>query len=88
LVLVASALVVAPAARATPDEDFYAYAGGAATSPSSCPQADVAGAECTLAQALAIAPAGANVLLATGGSDGTYYGISPSRRQAPHPVRP
>jgi outer membrane protein assembly factor BamB len=54
--------------------DFYAYAGGTARSPSSCPQTSTTADECTLARALALVPAGGSVLLATSGSTGTYYG--------------
>src|SRR5271165_3572945 len=54
--------------------DFFAYAGGKAVSPMSCPQTSAVSAECTLAQALALVPAGGSVLLATPGSAGYFYG--------------
>jgi len=68
----ASVAVALPASASV--VSLYAYAAGAAVSPSGCPQSTVAADECTLAQALALAPAGAKVLLATSGSGGFYYG--------------
>lgn len=53
---------------------FYAFAHGAATSPSNCPLTPQAADECTLAQALALVPAGGEVLLANGGGKEMYFG--------------
>lgn len=52
----------------------YAYANGGATSPSRCPIASVAASECTLTQALALAPSGGSVVLETPGSTASYTG--------------
>ncbi|MGO9560550.1 MAG: PQQ-binding-like beta-propeller repeat protein [Acidimicrobiales bacterium] len=54
--------------------DLYAYAGGAAKSPSSCPRTTNAASECTLAEALSHVAAGGSVLLATGGKTAAYEG--------------
>jgi len=65
---------------------LYAYAGGSATAPSSCPSSTTASDECTLTQALSLAPSGALVLLATPGSVSAYVGnftISSSVTLAP-----
>ncbi len=53
---------------------FYAFAHGAVTSPSNCPLTAQAADECTLAQALALVPAGGEVLLANGGGKEMYFG--------------
>jgi outer membrane protein assembly factor BamB len=66
----ASASVLAPATA----PGAYAYADGAATSPTSCPQTTVASEQCTLTQALLNVTAGGDVLLATSGKSGPYYG--------------
>ena len=55
--------------------DLYAFAGGEAAAPASCPD-DMATAadQCTLAQALSLAGAGDTVYLATAGTTGPYVG--------------
>jgi outer membrane protein assembly factor BamB len=73
-VLIASGLAVAYAAPALAATNFYAYASGAATSPSSCPKSTSVIDECTLTQALTLVAAGDSVLLATPGSIASYYG--------------
>ena len=72
--LAAPSLAGAAAPALAQSPDFYAYAGGKATSPASCPQASAASSECTLAQALKLVAAGGSVLLATAGAAGSYYG--------------
>jgi outer membrane protein assembly factor BamB len=52
----------------------YAYVGGRAHSPSSCPRTASAAHQCTLTEALARVRAGGAVLLASGGAKSTYYG--------------
>ncbi len=53
---------------------WYAYAGGGARSPVSCPKTTVASKKCTLSEALADAAAGATVDLATPSRKGHYVG--------------
>jgi outer membrane protein assembly factor BamB len=68
---------------------FYAYALGAAKAPQSCPQTTVAAQKCTLAEALALVPAGGDVLLATKPASATYYGnftLATSKTSATAPV--
>jgi hypothetical protein len=55
--------------------DLYAFAGGEAATPASCPDDTAAAADqCTLAQALSLTGAGDTVYLATPGTSGTYEG--------------
>jgi len=77
-VTLAAALVLGlqagtPAAGAA-GTTWYAYAKGAATSPTSCPQSTTASQQCTLAQALSLAKAGDTVALATPGGTAHYVG--------------
>jgi hypothetical protein len=70
-------------------ESLYAYAHGAAKSPSSCPHTGTAGRECTLTEALGLAGAGDSVLLATSGKSAKYVGdfvIGTSGTSAAAPV--
>ena len=53
---------------------LYAYAGGRAVLPSTCPITANASKECTLAEALSLAVAGDTVALATAGSVAHYVG--------------
>ncbi len=76
----------APRASST---DAYAYAGGAAKSPSACPRTAKAARECTLAEALNRVGAGGSVLLATSGRAAKYVGnftISTAHTSATAPV--
>jgi hypothetical protein len=54
---------------------LYAFAGGAAAAPASCPDDTATAADqCTLAQALSLAGPGDTVYLATAGTSGPYVG--------------
>ena len=70
----ATAEALAKSPQVASVDTFYAFAHGAATSPSSCPHSTQPAHECTLAQALALVPAGGSVLLANGGSKSLYFG--------------
>jgi outer membrane protein assembly factor BamB len=52
----------------------YAYAGGKAVSPRTCPRTTQAGQQCSLSDALRLVRPGGSVLLVTSGKSGTYYG--------------
>jgi hypothetical protein len=54
--------------------DWYAYSGGGAKVPTSCPTSASASTRCSLAQALALAASGATVYLTTPGKAGVYSG--------------
>jgi hypothetical protein len=70
----ALSLVGASSASAAGVRTLYAYGGGGATSPTSCPKTTRASEKCTLAEALALSVAGSTVALATPGSKGHYIG--------------
>jgi len=70
----ALSLVGASSASAAGVRTLYAYGGGGATSPTSCPKTTTASEKCTLAEALALSVAGSTVALATPGSKGHYIG--------------
>jgi hypothetical protein len=53
---------------------LYAYAYGRAFAPTSCPLTTTVSKECSLTVALAIAPSGSRVLLATPATTSPYYG--------------
>jgi outer membrane protein assembly factor BamB len=71
----------------------YAYASGAAKSPSSCPSTSQRGRECTLTEALGLVTAGGTVLLATSGKAAKYVGnfvvgTSGTSAEAPVTIEP
>jgi predicted outer membrane repeat protein len=70
----ALSLVVTASPASAAGTTWYAYAGGGATSPVSCPKTTIASKKCTLAEALARAAAGSTIALATSGSKGHYVG--------------
>jgi predicted outer membrane repeat protein len=74
VVLAAPAALLSSAPALAQSSDFYAYVGGAAVTPTACPQTPTVAQQCTLAQALALVPAGGTVLLATPGAAGSYFG--------------
>ncbi len=72
---VGSSLLVAGAAPASASvSKLYAYVNGGAFAPASCPKATTVSKECTLGEALVLAPSGSEVLLATPATTGHYYG--------------
>jgi hypothetical protein len=82
---------VSPTSAAT--TTLYAYAGGGATSPASCPRTSTTSGQCTLAEALSRASAGSTVALATPGGSGHYVGnwairTSGSSSSAPLTIEP
>ncbi len=86
--LIPSGLVDSPSASAS-GAAWYAYAGGEASSPASCPQAAVTTSQCTLAEALLLAGPGDTVYLATAGTSGHYIGnwaISATGTSASEPL--
>jgi predicted outer membrane repeat protein len=92
VVLLGAAVWAAGPAAAIPGPVvLYAYAAGAAVSPTSCPQ-DTTGTpanECSLAQALSLATPGSTINLATPGGTAHYVGnwtISTSGTTATTPV--
>jgi len=70
----ALSLVVTASPASAVGTTWYAYAGGGAKFPVSCPKTTVASKKCTLAEALADASAGATIELATPGSKGHFVG--------------
>jgi hypothetical protein len=88
-VLAAGLIAGASPASATPATALYAYAGGTASSPASCPLTTVVTAQCSLSEALGLVSAGGEVLLATAGANGPYYGnfvVSTPSTSASSPV--
>ena len=70
----ALSLVVTASPASAGTTTWYAYAGGGAKLPISCPKTTVASKKCTLTEALIDASAGAIVELATPASKGHYIG--------------
>jgi hypothetical protein len=75
----------AGSAYASSEPALYAYAAGTAASPLRCPKSIVVAHECTLTEALALAPSGARVLLAGGGAYVGVFSLSSSVTLAPAP---
>ena len=72
---------------------LYAYAVGGGASPTSCPDTAATSQQCTLAEALSLAKAGATVALAIPGRTGRYVGnwsasISATSSSAPLTIKP
>jgi len=70
----ALSLVVTASPASAGITTWYAYAGGGARSPVTCPKTTVPSRRCTLSEALVDAAAGATVELATPGTKGHYVG--------------
>lgn len=68
------ALVIPAAGASAAGATFYAYVGGGALLPASCPATTVKSKQCTLSEALARAAQGGAVMLATPGQAAHYVG--------------
>ena len=85
-----SLVETASSASAAGIKTLYAYAGGGAISPASCPSTTTAAKKCTLAEALSNSTAGSTIALATPGTKGHYVGnwtISTPAYSASAPVK-
>lgn len=86
-------LVVTAAPTSAGAATLYAYAVGGGASPTSCPDTAATSQQCTLAEALSLAKAGATVALAIPGRTGRYVGnwsasISATSSSAPLTIKP
>jgi hypothetical protein len=75
----------AGSAYASTEPTLYAYVAGTATASLRCPKSVVLADECTLTEALALAPSGSRVLLAGAGAYVGVFSLSSSVTLAPAP---